>query len=326
MSPESERRPSPGVTPGDGRCPVPGARVAVVTDNAAALPPAWQAEFEASGVFASVEMPVLIGGQLYTEDESDMLSSLVIALAEGRPVTTSRPAPGQLRTIYEAFRAAGFEAIVSVHLSAELSGTLDAARIARQDIDIPVRLVDTRSAGLGQGLGVRAAVRAALAGRGIDDVAAAASAASADAQVLIQVNSLETLRRGGRINPTSAMLGTMLQIKPLLSLHEGKIVTVERPVSQLKARGRFMTLAGEALSHAEVQAPVLGIHHVSDPHGAREIGETLLDRYRPDAQLVVCELPAVLSAHVGLGTKAAIVEGPTGRPIAHGHRAAPVEP
>ncbi|WP_431812920.1 DegV family protein [Kocuria sp. cx-455] len=325
MTRDSHQRPSPGATPGDGRCPVPGAKVAVVTDNAAALPSVWQAEFEASGAFASVELPVLIGGQLYTEDESDMLSSLVIALAEGRPVTTSRPAPGQLRKRYEAFQAAGFEAIVSVHLSAELSGTLGAARIARQDIDIPVRLVDTRSAGLGQGLGVRAAVRAALAGRGIDDVAAAATAASAEAHVLIQVNSLETLRRGGRINPTSAMLGTMLQIKPLLSLHEGKIVTVERPVSAGKARGRFMTLAGEALSHAEVQTPVLCIHHVSDPHGAREIGETLLDRYRPDAQLVLSELPAVLSAHVGLGTKAAIVEGPTSRPIVHGIRAAPVE-
>lgn len=325
MNSASDQRPSPGSTPGDGRCPVPGARVAVVTDNAAALPSAWQAEFESSGVFASVELPVLIGGQLYTEDEADMLSSLVIALAEGRPVTTSRPAPGQLRKIYETFQAAGFEAIVSVHLSAELSGTLGAARIARQGIDIPVRLVDTHSAALGQGLGVRAAVQAALAGLGIDDVATAASAASAEAQVLIQVSSLETLRRGGRINPTSAMLGTMLQIKPLLSLHEGKIVTVERPVSAIKARGRFMTLVGDALAHSEASTPVLCIHHVSDPHGAREIGETLVDRYRPDAQLILSELPAVLSAHVGLGTKAAIVEGPTSRPIAHGNRAAPAE-
>lgn len=325
MNSTKDQRPSPGSRPGDGRCPVSGAKVAVVTDNAAALPPAWQDEFEASGVFACVELPVLIGGQLYTEDEADMLSSLVIALAEGRPVTTSRPAPGQLRKIYAAFQAAGFEAIVSVHLSAELSGTLGAARIARQDIDIPVRLVDTHSAALGQGLGVRAAVQAALAGQGIDDVAAAASAASAESQVLIQVNSLETLRRGGRINPTSAMLGTMLQIKPLLSLHEGKIVTVERPVSAIKARGRFMTLMGEALANSEQDSPVLCIHHVSDPHGARELGETLVDRYRPDAQLILSELPAVLSAHVGLGTKAAIVEGPTNRPIAHGNRAAPAE-
>lgn len=325
MNSADEQRPSPGSTPGDGRCPVPRAKVAVVTDNAAALPSDWQTEFEASGVFACVELPVLIGGQLYTEDEADMLSSMVIALAEGRPVTTSRPAPGQIRRVYEAFQAAGFDAIVSVHLSAELSGTLGAARIARQDIDIPVRLVDTHNAALGQGLGVRAAVQAAIAGKGIDDVAAAATAASAEAQVLIQINSLETLRRGGRINPTSAMLGTMLQIKPLLSLQEGKIVTVERPVSAIKARGRFMTLVGEALAHSEVNTPVLCIHHVSDPHGAREIGETLVDRYRPDARLILSELPAVLSAHVGLGTKAAIVEGPTSRPIAHGNRAAPAE-
>lgn len=325
MNRHSEQRPSPGSAPGDGRCPVPDVKVAVVTDNAAALPGPWLEEFEASGAFACVELPVLIDGQLYTSDESDMQSSLVIALAEGRPVTTSRPAPGQIRKLYASLQAAGFEAIVSVHLSSELSGTLGAARIARQDIDIPVRLVDTFSAGMGQGLAVRAAVRAVRAGRGIDDVVAAAAVASSQAQLLIQVNSLETLRRGGRINPTSAVLGTMLQIKPLLSLHEGKIITVERPVSAIKARGRFMTLAGEALEHAETESPVLCIHHVSDPHGARELGETLLDRYRSDAQLVLSELPAVLSAHVGLGTKAAIIEGPSSRPIAHGARTAPTE-
>lgn len=356
MSPLHTERPSPGSTPGGGRSPAPGGApsrpgafdpgrspapgeteagpatgpvpgplvgpVAVVTDGAAALPPAWRAEFEATGAFASVELPVLIGGQLHSEDEANTLSSLVIALAEGRSVTTSRPAPGQLRRTYAALQAAGFASIVSVHLSAELSGTMGAARIARQDIEIPVRLVDTRSAGLGQGLAVRAAVRAALAGQGLDDVAAAALAAASDAQLLIQVNSVDALRRGGRLL-SGAVLNTVLPFKPLLSMQDGKIVTVERPVSQVKARARFMTLVGEALSHAQTDEPVLCIHHVADPHGARELGETLMDRYRPDAQLVLSDLPAALSAHVGLGAKVAVVEGPTGRPVAHGNRTAP---
>ena len=296
-------------------------RVAVVTDSAAAPPQGWLEDWEGSGGFALVDMPVLIGGQLHTEDEADRLSSLVVALAEGRPVTTSRPAPGRLRAAYRSFEEAGFEAVVSVHLSGELSGTVGAARIARQDIGIPVRIVDTRSAGLAQGLGVRAALGAAASGAGIEDVARAATEAAERAQVLIQVRSLDTLRRGGRVNPTTAMVGTMLQIKPLLSLAEGKIVTVERPVSLPRAKQRFMTLVGEALEHSEAQHPVLCVHHVADPHRAREIGEVLVDRYRPDAELVVSELPPVLSAHVGLGTKAAIVEGPTSSPVAHGVRA-----
>lgn len=296
-------------------------RVAVVTDSAAAPPQGWLEDWEATGGFALVDMPVLIGGQLHTEDEADRLSTLVVALAEGRPVTTSRPAPGRLRAAYRGFEDAGFEAVVSVHLSGELSGTVGAARIARQDIGIPVRIVDTRSAGLAQGLGVRAALEAAASGGGIDDVARAATEAAERAQVLIQVRSLDTLRRGGRVNPTTAMVGTMLQIKPLLSLAEGKIVTVERPVSLPRAKQRFMALAGEALEHSEAQHPVLCVHHVADPHGAREIGEVLVDRHRPDAELMVSELPPVLSAHVGLGTKAAIVEGPTSSPVAHGVKA-----
>ncbi|MDO4919427.1 DegV family protein [Kocuria sp.] len=296
-------------------------RVAVVTDSAAALPPAWLASFEATGGFAAVDMPVLIGGQLHTEDETDRLSSLVVALAEGRPVTTSRPAPGQLRAAYHRAETAGFEAVVSVHLSGELSDTVAAARIARQEIGIPVRIVDTASAGLGQGLGVRAALAAAASGAGVDDVARAAREASAAAQVLIQVRSLDTLRRGGRVKPTAAVVGSMLQLKPLLSLAGGRIVTVERPVSAPRARERFMSLVGRALREAEPEHPVLCVHHVADPHGAREIGEVLVDRYRPDARLVVSELPPVLSAHLGLGAKAAVVEGPTSAPVAHGVRA-----
>ncbi|RLY94982.1 DegV family protein [Kocuria tytonicola] len=314
-------RPGVAAAPAPGDDDVVARRVAVVTDSAAALPDSWRHAFETAGGFALVDMPVLIGGQLHTEDEADRASSLVVALAEGRPVTTSRPAPGRMRAAYRGFEEAGFEAVVSVHLSGELSGTVGAARIARQDIGIPVRIVDTASAGLAQGLGVRAALEEAASGAGIDDVARAAHEASARAQVLIQVRSLETLRRGGRVNPTTARVGSVLQIKPLLSLAEGKIVTVERPVSLSRAQQRFMVLAGEALRDAEPQRPVLCVHHVADPHGAREIGEVLVDRYRPDAELVLSELPPVLSAHVGLGTKAAVVEGPTSSPVTHGVKA-----
>ena len=125
MNPHPTERPSPGTTPGDGRSPV-----AVVTDSAAALPAAWRAEYEASGGFASVDLPVLIDGQFHSEEEPHTLPSLVIALAEGRPVTTSRPAPGQLRRVYAALQDAGFTGVVSVHLSSELSGTLEAALLS----------------------------------------------------------------------------------------------------------------------------------------------------------------------------------------------------
>ncbi|RKQ37129.1 DegV family protein [Kocuria tytonis] len=292
--------------------------MAVVTDSAAALPASWVRAFETAPGFALVDMPVLIGGQLHTDAEADRASSLVLALAEGRPVTTSRPAPGQLRAAYRRFEDEGFDAVVSVHLSGELSGTVGAARIARQDIGIPVRIVDTGSAGMGQGLGVRAALEAAASGAGTDAVARASRETAQRAQVLIRVRSLETLRRGGRVHPTTAMVGSMLQLKPLLSLAEGRIVTVERPVSLPRAQQRFMALAGEALAGAEPERPVLCVHHVADPHGAREIGELLVDRYRPEAELVVSELPPVLSAHVGLGTKAAVIEGPTSTPVTHG--------
>ncbi|MDN5631026.1 DegV family protein, partial [Kocuria sp.] len=143
-SPDSSE-PEGGLRPvaGEGDAALRGG--AVVADSAAALPTSWLTDYTTAGGFALVDMPVLIGGQLHTEDESDTLSSLVVALAEGKPVTTSRPAPGQLRAAYRRFEAEGFDAVVSVHLSGELSGTVGAARIARQEIGIPVRIVDTQS-------------------------------------------------------------------------------------------------------------------------------------------------------------------------------------
>lgn len=294
--------------------------VAVLTDAAAALPASWAARFAASGAFASVALPVLIDGQPVPPEPAGPHAALLVALAEGRAVTTSRPSPARVRELYEGFRDAGYRAIVSVHLSSQLSGTLGSARWAAQDLGIPVRLVDTRSAGLGQGLAVRAAMTAALAGRECDDVAAAAAAAARDAQVLLRVCSLDTLRRGGRM---AAARGAVPGTTPLLSVQDGAIVTVERPVSRPEAHARFLALAGQALAHARPSAPVLGIHHVGDPEGARKLGETLVSRYRPGARLQISELPPVLGAHVGLGAQVAVIEGPTDRPIGHGAGPAP---
>ncbi|MCJ8503437.1 DegV family protein [Kocuria flava] len=299
-------------------------RIAVVTDDAAALPPAWAAAAAGTGGLAVVEMPVMIDGQIFPAPErapgtgdDEVPRALLLALAEGRPVTTSRPSPGQFRRVYQRLEAAGYEGIVSVHLSAELSGTTGSARIGRRAVDVPVTVVDSRTAAMAQGFGVQRAWTAAGAGAGLEEVAAAAREGSRDNTLLLWVPSLEPLRRGGRLAPSAAVLSQVLPIRPLLSIDGGRLVAVEKPRTAARARARFAALVGEALATAEHEDPVLVLHHLGDEDGARELGEQLVEAHRPDARLLVCPLPPVLAAHVGLGARAAVVEGPSARPVLH---------
>lgn len=299
-------------------------KIAVVTDDAAALPSGW---LKREGL-AVVGMPVMIDDQIFAPDSAghdpELSRSLLVALAEGRKVTTSRPSPGQFRRVYEQLEAQGYDAIVSVHLSSELSGTVSSARIARQPIRIPVTVVDTRTVAMAQGYGVMAAWETAGSGQSLEAVVAAARTA-ADHKVFLYVPSLEQLKRGGRLAPSVARLGSMLQIKPLLTVRDGKLVAQEMPRTAVKAKARFLHLAGEALQ-AERDGPSGGtaaggevlelvVHHLADPDAAHHLAAELVETYAATAEVTaasaakaqVIEVPPVLAAHVGVGVRAVIV-------------------
>ncbi len=124
-------------------------KTAVVTDSAAALPPDWVSAFTSDGRLAVVPMPVMVGSEIYGEGEDDITQTLSLALASGASVKTSRPSPGQFEQAYLAAERHGFEAVVSIHISSELSGTADAARLAAARVRIPVEVVDSRTVGDG---------------------------------------------------------------------------------------------------------------------------------------------------------------------------------
>ncbi|MFJ5860121.1 DegV family protein [Pseudarthrobacter sp. NPDC092439] len=298
--------PAPG--PGGTR-PAAVVRTAVVTDSAAALPAEWAA---GQGSLAVVPMPVMVGDEIYGEGEDDILETVALALAAGTPVKTSRPSPGQFELAYRSARDRGFESVVSVHISGELSGTADAARLAASRVDIPVEVVDSRTAGMAQGMAVQAAVEAAAQGLPANEVAQAAARQAGRTRVYFYVPSLEQLRRGGRIGAAASFLGTMLAIKPILAMEDGRIVPLEKVRSAARAVARLEEIVVEdaAARSGEVR---LAVHHF----GNREEAGTLAVRLGaalpdcPPAQ--ISSLPAVLAAHAGLGVLAVIVgEGSPG--------------
>lgn len=270
-------------------------RTALVTDSAAALHPLLLAHPFAAGI-RQVPLSVMVGEQIHTEGEEDLALELPLALAAGTPVRTSRPSPGTFRAVYAELARAGYARIVSVHLSGALSGTADAARLAAQDAERPVTVVDSRTVGFALGTAVLDAAVDAGLGRPLEEVVARARATAAQSSVLFTVPHLEQLRRGGRIGTMSSLLGTVLHVRPVMELQDGSIALVDRTRQPARALERLVELAAERTGGRPAR---LAVHTYGDDASAAQ----LLERLQPlsATPVPVVELPAVLAAHLGLG-------------------------
>ena len=275
-------------------------RVAVVTDSTAHLTAQEAGELDVQ----VVPLEVVIAGRTGL-DEVDVGSAQVAqALRDWEPVSTSRPAPARFVAAYEDARHAGATAVVSVHLSGALSGTVDAARLAAGEASLPVTVVDSRQIGLGFGFAVLDAARRAAAGAGVDEVAVVATTRAEAASTIFYVDTLEYLRRGGRIGAASAFLGNVLAVKPLLDVVDGHIEPLEKVRTSARALGRLVDLAVERADGRPVD---IGVHHLDSPQRAARAAELLTQRVPQADQVSVRELGAVIGAHVGPGVVAVVV-------------------
>lgn len=271
--------------------------VAVVTDSTAYLPGGLAREVRV------VPLHVVLGSRTGTEGTEVLPSDVAAALAGRRlKVSTSRPTPGEFA---EAYRSTGSSCLVSVHLSAELSGTYDAAVLAAAEVaadGIEVRVVDSRTIAMGLGFVVLAAAQAAR--NGADAEAVAAAAAAVDTDVLFYVDTLEHLRRGGRIGAAAALFGTALAVKPLLHVTGGQIAPLEKVRTASKALARLEELAVQRAGNGPVD---LAVHHLAAPDKAAALAARLAERLPSAAALHVSEVGAVVGAHVGPGLLGVVV-------------------
>ena len=280
--------------------------VALVTDSTASLP----AETVAERGITVVPLQVVIGAASYDEcgDEGAVTPRMLAdALEEWTPVSTSRPNPEVILETYEKLAADGAEAIVSVHISAELSGTFESAQLAARRSPVPVVLVDSRQVGMGTGYAVLAAADAIAAGADAATAGAAARTRAANTTSMFYVDTLEYLRRGGRMGAAAALLGSALAVKPILKVDDGSIGPFEKVRTSTKALSRLEELAVEAAGDAEVDVAVA---HLASPTRAAELAGRLskrLEKGLGEREVSLGEIGAVLGAHVGPGMVAVAV-------------------
>ncbi|GGX51252.1 DegV family protein [Streptomyces minutiscleroticus] len=274
--------------------------VAIVTDSTAYLPPRTM---ERHGITA-VPLTVVLGDRALEEGTEISARSLAEALQKRRSVTTSRPGPELFAETYRKVAGSGAEAIVSLHLSAEFSGTYDAAVMAARTAPVPVRVVDTGMVAMALGFCALAAAETAGAGGTVDEAVAAAEKRAAGSSAYFYVDTLDYLRRGGRIGAAQALLGSALAVKPLLQLDGGRIELMEKVRTASRAIARLEEIVAERAGTAQVD---IAVHHLAAPERASALADRLRERLPGLADLHVSEVGAVIGAHTGPGLLGAVV-------------------
>ncbi|HET9632605.1 MAG TPA: DegV family protein [Terrabacter sp.] len=284
--------------------------VRVVTDSTAYLP----SELARTHGIEVVPLHVVVGGIDRVEGQDITAAQVAAALREYTIVTTSRPTPTVFAETYQRLADEGASSIVSIHLSSQMSGTVEAARLAAAEAPVPVEVVDSGTIGMAMGFAVVAAAEAASSGAEVPAVVEAVHDRLGPSGVLFYVDTLEHLRRGGRIGAASALLGSALSIKPILAVRGGRIVPVEKVRTSSRALARIEAMVVEHVGR-DGHAVDIAVHHLDAAARAEQIAAQLRTIVPGEPTVLVVELGAVVGAHVGPGTVAIAVSPRPGEPL-----------
>jgi len=282
---------------------MPGIRV--VTDSACDLPQATAAEFGITVVPLTIRFgeTELVDDYDLTPDEFWRRCNSSATLPE-----TAAPSPGAFEQAFRDLAAEGADGIVCINLSSELSATIQAAEMASKAVaaDIPVRVVDSRSVSLGQGQMAIAAARMAAQGKSLDDVAGAAEDLTARTRLFATLDTLDNLKKGGRIGGAQAFIGTLLSFKPVIKVVDGKVEQEAKP----RTRSRSLRyLVDKVREHGAVE-------HLAMVHSQAADAEQFLDMLGevfPRDDILVGNVGAVIGTHAGQGAVGVIFHvGQTG--------------
>lgn len=271
--------------------------IAIVTDTDSSLP------FEISDKYGIRQVPINIhfGDEVFrTEIDIDDVQLFERIDREGKLPTTSAPSPGQFSEAYQAAFDAGAEEVVCFTVSSEVSATFTAAINAKDLMpDKKIEVVDSRSLSLGQGFIVLRAAELAQAGKSSQEIIAGAMSLDPRSHFYAALETLKYLAMSGRVGHIAAGMANMLNIKPILSIQDGKLDMLEKVRTRKKAWGRVIQLAADTIGEGTVE--MMGVVHVSARERAEEFTELLRAEVNCPDDILIADLTAGLSVHSGAG-------------------------
>ncbi|SIS07858.1 DegV family protein [Williamsia sterculiae] len=271
--------------------------IVVVTDSSARLP---AAVYEAYGI-RQVPLHVINGDLNLREGVDEVPADLLT----DPTTTTSGPSPAELAEVYgDALDASDGDGVIAVHMSRRLSGTWASARMAADELGGKVRVVDSRSVGMAVGFAAVAAAKAAAEGADRDRAYEAAIRASATSDSLICVQTLDQLRRSGRISAATRLFGTALSIRPVLAVVDGSLVVRDKQRTFGKATAKMVNATVDAVA---ARPTVVGVLHSGAPDAADAVADELGRRLGSVTSLLINDIGPVLTSHVGTGAVGVVV-------------------
>jgi len=274
------------------------ARIAIVTDSTSDIPRPF---VESLGIHMMPQ--ILIMGTRTWRDGVDIDPPAFYELLR---TSSTFPSSSQasMQDFYDLFHrlSAEYDGIVAVVVSSKLSGTINSAQAAADELaDVPIEVIDSYAASMQLGLIVLATARAAVAGAGLEEVAAVARAAVEKTCIYFVVDTLEYLHRGGRIGMAARLFGTALNLKPVLTLSDGVVTPVARIRTRRKALDHVYGLLDDQLAGVDPALLHMAVLHVAAPDDGAELAAQVEARFRP-GEMIVGEAGPVVGAHVGPGT------------------------
>lgn len=270
------------------------AQVAVVTDGAAAMPPELVEEYD----IAVVPFQLIWEGETLRDGIDITPSQFYRRLRTAKSLpTTSQPLAGDFVRLYGELSKKA-EAIASIHIAEEFTGTYNTALLAaKQAATVPIEVIDSRTATMGQGFLVLEAARAARRGASLSEVVARVKSLIPKVHVIATLDTLEYLRRSGRVPTVKASLGSMLNVKPVFHLYDGQA----RLYAQVRSRKRAVQIMAEAIPKtAEKGGLHIAVLDTDAPGEAQELKAQILSRFDP-AEIYVAEFSPVMGCHTGPG-------------------------
>jgi len=275
-------------------------RIALVTDSSAYLPP----ELVRTSCLHVIPTYIHSGGETY-RDGVDIDTATFYERLTSIPAlpTTSQPSAGDFVELYRHLSTEA-DAIVSIHISSGISGTVNSALTARQQLltemaDAPeIYVIDSHTCAHGLALLVTAAARAIADGTAAAQVAQRIETLVSRVSTILVVDTLEYLRKGGRIGGAAALAGSVLKIKPVLYLNEGRIDVLEKVRTARKAKQRLLEIVAERAGKQPIHACIV---HAQAPQEAERIRRHVADSFEC-RELFVVEFSPAIAVHVGPGT------------------------
>ncbi|SDD98124.1 EDD domain protein, DegV family [Paenibacillus sp. UNCCL117] len=273
-------------------------QVRIVTDSTSDIP----AELRKELGIEMVPLQVLFGTEAF-RDAVDISPDVFYSRLAGSKVspTTSQPSPAEFLEVYQRLAEAGDGPIISLHLSSAMSGTYQSAQLAMSMLEdkADVTVYDSKSASYGFGLLAVAAAQAAKAGKSKEEILELIEKLRAGTRIYFLVDTLEYLQRGGRIGKAAALVGSLLNIKPILSIHdEGQVYSVDKVRGTKKAIGRISEMLLKDFGDRPVH---LILAYTNNQEDVREL-ETQLKPLLQVKSIGYTRIGSVIGTHTGPGT------------------------